>query len=419
MLGSVILTVLILSVVYPSLYLTSFNPIQAIRKIIPRKGNIGLKNFLVLVQFVLSVVLICSTLIISRQMKYINNYNLGYNQANLIYIPLSGESKNKFEAIKQKMSQLPGIENMTLTNRLPFYGGSSSWGFEWEGKDPGNNVLISTMFADNNYLKTMGIELVEGHDFPATYNKVFKPEEMKSPQVILNQEAIRRMKIKDPVGKYIGRSGDDVKGTIAGVVKDFHFESLHNGVEPMLILPMFIQPDYMIIRVAPENFSGTIGEIKKSWTGLFPHISCDLGFFDDSIKSMYNSEVKISGLFKYFSFIAIFISCIGLFGLSMFIIERREKEIGVRKVNGAKVGEIMVLLNRGYIKWVILAFIIACPIAWFAMRQWLGNFAYRTNLSWWVFAFSGILALCIALLTVSWQSFRAASRNPVEALRYE
>jgi len=419
MLITVVVTVMVLSVVYPSLYLTSFNPAQAIKRIIPRKGNISLKNTLVVFQFILSVVLISSTIVISRQIKYIHNYDLGYDQANLIYLPLIGESNYKFEAIKQEMSQLPGVVDLTFTNRLPFYGGNSSWGFDWEGKDPENDVLICSMFADNNYFKTMGMELVEGNGFPESYNKVFNIEEMSTPQVILNQEAIRRMKISEPTGKYFGRSGDDYKGTIAGVVKDFHFQSLHVDVEPMLIMPLFNNPDYMIIRVAPQNFSGTIDEIKSTWAKLLPSTTCEIGFFDDSIESLYNSEMKISGLFKYFSFIAIFISCIGLFGLSMFIIERRRKEIGVRKVNGAKIGEVMFLLNKSFIKWVAIAFVLACPITWFIMKRWLENFAYKTNISWWVFAFSGILALGIAILTVSYQSWKAAKCNPVEALRYE
>ncbi|MBN1820937.1 MAG: ABC transporter permease [Prolixibacteraceae bacterium] len=419
MLITVVVTVLVLSVVYPSLYLSSFNPAQAIKRFIPRKGNISLKNVLVVFQFILAVVLISSTIVISRQIKYIHDYDLGYDQANLIYLNLNGEARNKYDAVKQEVSQIPGVVDLTLTNRLPFYGGNSSWGFEWDGKDPENDVLICTMYADKDYFKTMGMDMAAGNGFPESYNKVINIEELPNPQVVLNEEAIRRMKLKDPVGKYFGRSGEDVKGMIAGVVKDFHFQSLHVGVEPMLILPLLSNPDFIIIRVAPQNFSGTINEIKSTWAGLFPSTTCEVGFFDDSIESLYNSELKISGLFKYFSFIAIFISCIGLFGLSLFIIERRKKEIGVRKVNGAKIGEVMILLNKSFIKWVMIAFVLACPITWFIMQRWLENFAYKTNIGWWVFAFSGILAVSIAILTVSYQSWKAARANPTESLRYE
>ncbi len=420
MILGIVITVLVLSVVYPSLYISSFVPVQAMKKShSKRKGKIGLKNLLVTIQFVLSVILISSTILISRQLKYINNYDLGYNQANLIYLPLNGEAKNNNEALAQELSKITGVVSLTRTSRVPFYGGNSSWGFDWDGKDPENKVLICNMSADCNYLKTMGIKLSEGSNFPENYNEILDLEKVKSPQVILNREAIKRMKIKDPVGKYFGRSGDDTKGVIAGVTEDFHFESLRRPVEPMAILPLFSNPDYIIARIDPVSFAQTIDEIKKTWSKILPESICEVNFFDDSIKSLYDSEEKISGLFRYFAFIAIFISCIGLFGLSLYIIEQRKKEIGIRKVNGAKTAEVMLLLNKDFVRWVIIAFIIACPIAWIVMRKWLENFAFKTSINWWVFALAGILALFIALLTVSFQSYKAATRNPVEALRYE
>jgi putative ABC transport system permease protein len=173
------------------------------------------------------------------------------------------------------------------------------------------------------------------------------------------------------------------------------------------------------MRISPTNFVQTVNEIKNIWAKIIPEMKCEVGFFDDRLQSMYDSETRISGLFKYFTFVAIFIACIGLFGLSVYATERRKKEIGIRKINGSNVSEILTLLNRAFIKWVVVSFIIACPVAWLVMRNWLENFAYKTSLSWWIFALAGILALGIALLTVSWQSWRAATRNPVEALRYE
>jgi len=420
MLTTVVLLVLALSVIYPSFYLSSFSPVRAIKKLNhTKKGGIGLKNMLLVVQFILSVVLISCTLIITRQLKYINNYDLGYKQANLIYLELNGEAKNKHEALAQELGNIPGVISLSRANRLPFYGGSSSWGYDWEGKDPENRVLISNLNADRNYFETMGIQFAEGGNFPESYEKILNSDEVPAPQVILNQEAVRRMGIKDPVGKFFKGGGSDNKSIIAGVVRDFHFESLHAGVEPLVIYPMFGKPDVIIARISPENFSNTIGRVKSTWAGLLPQINCEVGFFDNRLKNLYDSEVKISALFRYFSFIAIFISCIGLFGLSLFVIERRKKEIGVRKVNGARIGEVMVLLNRDFFKWIITAYILACPVAWFAMKRWLENFAFRTTVSWWIFALAGLLALGIALLTVSWQSWQAATRNPVDALRYE
>ena len=420
LLAGVVITVLVLSVVYPSLYVSSFTPAQAMKNSnVKKQGKLGMKNLLVTIQFVLSVVLISSTIIIARQLNFINNYDLGYDQANLIYIPLDGEAKNKHEALKQELSGIPGVINISRTSRIPFYGGNSSWGFDWEGKDPDNRVLICSMNVDRNYFETMGIKIAEGSNFPENYNEVLDLEKLPSPKVILNQEAIRRMGIKNPVGKYFGREGEDIKGAIAGVTNDFHFESLKRPVEPMLMLPLTSKPGYIIARIDPANFAKTLSDIKTTWAKVLPQSLCKISFFDESLERMYNSEIRISGLFRYFSFIAIFISCIGLFGLSLFVIERRKKEIGVRKVNGAKIGEVMFLLNKDFIRWVLIAFVIACPVAWLVMQKWLENFAYKTSLSWWVFALAGALSVIIAVLTVSYQSYKAAVRNPVEALRYE
>ena len=415
----VIIIVMLVSVMYPSFYLASFNPILAMRNRGNKAGaGLNLRNLLVVIQFVLSVILISGTIAITKQIRYINNYDLGYDQANLVYLPLNGEARNKYEILTQELKKIPGIQQMSLTNNLPFYGTSSSWGFNWEGKDPENKVLISQIQVDRNYFKTMGIKFSDGTTFSDMYDKIVKAEDISMPQVILNEEAIRRMKMENPLGKTFGIFNDK-KGIIVGVINNFHFQSLHSGVEPLLVTPLTGYPDNIIIRISPGSFSKTIDEIKKTWTKILPQTTCEVGFFEDSLEKLYTAEQRISGLFKYFSFVAIFISCIGLFGLSLFVIERRRKEIGVRKVNGARTAEVMILLNKDFIKWVIIAFIIACPAAWFTMHKWLENFAYKTALSWWIFALAGMLALGIALLTVSWQSFRAATKNPVEALRYE
>jgi putative ABC transport system permease protein len=274
------------------------------------------------------------------------------------------------------------------------------------------------MDVDKDFIETMGISMAAGQTFPENYDEVIDYDDLNSPKVILNQEAIKRMNIKYPVGKIFSLWGEK-DGKIVGVTEDFNFESLHVGVEPLLLIPLTDAPQYLIARINPDNFSQTLSNIKQGWSEIVPQINCEIGFFDARLGKMYRSELRISTLFRYFSFIAIFISCIGLFGLSMFVIERRRKEIGIRKVNGAKISEVMVLLNKDFIRWVIIAFVIATPIAWYAMHLWLENFAYKTELSWWIFALSGLLALGIALLTVSWQSWKAATKNPVEALRYE
>jgi len=414
-----IVLITFISVVYPSLFLSSSNPIDAVKRTASRKiAGTKVKNMLVVIQFTLSVVLIIGTITILKQIRFINNYDLGYNQSNLIYLYLSGESKNKNEALIQELKHIPGVENISLTSILPFHGSSSSWGYDWEGKNPETKLLITQMNVDRNFFATMGIDFIDGTTFSNQYDRVMKSQEISAPEVILNKEAIRRMGMDIPVGKFFG-SFDNKKGTIKGVVDDFHFQSLRLSVEPLIMTPLTYVPDNIIVRINPSGFSQSIKDIKETWKKVLPQSTCEIGFFDETLKGLYQSEVRISGLFKYFSFIAIFISCIGLFGLSLFIIERRTKEIGIRKVNGARILEVLVMLNRDFIKWVILAFVIACPIAWYIMKIWLQNFAYKTELSWWVFATAGATALSVAFLTVSWQSWKAATRNPVEALRYE
>jgi ABC-type antimicrobial peptide transport system permease subunit len=414
-----ILLITFISVIYPSLFLSSSIPANAIKKTTSSKiAGDHLKNLLVVIQFTLSVILIAGSIFISKQIRFINNYNLGYNQSSLVYLFLNGEGKNKYDAIIQELKHVPGVENISLTNNLPFYGTSSSWGYDWEGKNPETKLLMSEIKVDRNFFATMGIDFIEGTTFSNRYDRVKKSEEISAPEVILNKEAIRRMEMDNPVGKSFG-TPNDIKATIKGVVNDFHFQSLYRSVEPLLISPLNYIPDNIIIRINPVNFSRTIEDIKKTWNKVLPQSMCEIGFFDESLKKLYQSEMRISGLFKYFSFIAIFISCIGLFGLSLFIIERRTKEIGIRKVNGARIFEVLAMLNKDFIKWVIIAFVIACPIAWYVMNIWLQNFAYKTKLSWWVFATAGAIAVLVALLTVSWQSWKAATRNPVEALRYE
>jgi len=407
----------LISVIYPALFLSSSVPANAIKKSASRQTNgTDLKSLLIVIQFTLSVIMISGSIIISKQIKYINNYNLGYNQANLVYLFLGGEGKNKYDAILQELKHISGVENISLTSNLPFYGSSSSWGYDWEGKNPETKLLISEFKVDRNFFATMGIDFIEGTTFSNQYDRVKKSEEISAPEVILNKEAIRRMGMDIPVGKSFGY---DKKGTIKGIIDNFHFQPLYKSVEPLLLTPLTYVPDNIIIRINPVGFTQTIEEIKKTWNNVLPQSICEIGFFDESLKRLYQSEVKISGLFKYFSFIAIFISCIGLFGLSLFIIERRTKEIGIRKVNGARVIEVLAMLNRDFLKWVIISFVIACPFAWYIMKLWLQNFAYKTELSWWVFATAGSIAVFVALLTVSGQSWKAATRNPSEALRDE
>lgn len=419
MLLTMVISILVLSVAYPSLYISSFAPARVLKK--ASKGNgsrFSFRSMLVVVQFTLSIILVICTIAVTSQLSFLNSYDLGYNQDNLIYLNLDEATKTKHEALASEFKNITGVVQLTKADKLPFYGGNSSWGYDWQGKDPENKVLICIMRVDRNYFETLGITLAEGRSFSSIYDNMKTENGNMTGEVILNQEALKRMKMNEPIGKTFGRNGQE-KLPIVGVAKDFHFESLKNDIEPMLMVPLTQDPDVLILRIKPENFTQTLASINEKWATVIPDTNCEIGFFDQRLEDMYKSEKRISGLFSYFSFVAIFIACIGLFGLSVFAIERKRKEIGIRKVNGSKVSQILAMLNKDFIKWVLISFVLATPIAWYAMNRWLQNFAYKTTLDWWIFALAGALAIAIAIITVSFQSYKAAIQNPVKALRYE
>jgi ABC-type antimicrobial peptide transport system permease subunit len=408
----------ILSGIYPSLVLSSYSPVTALKSIITaKKGKgINLRSSLVILQFSLSIILIVSAIVVMSQLNYIRSFNLGYEAENLIYIDLPGQSTKLHEPFSNEILKIPGLTKLTKADKPPFWGGNSSWGYDWEGKDPELKVLICMMWVDKNYFDVLGIPLQDGNTFSDRFEN-YSLETIENIDVILNAEAIRRMKMEAPVGKYFGRG--DTKGTIVGVTEDFNFESLRRGVEPLVLLPLQNEPNVIIAKIQKDNIHTTIEKIEEAWKKINPASPFSFGFFDDRLESNYRGEVRISKLFRYFTFIAIFIASLGLLGLSSFSIQRKTKEIGIRKVVGAPVSSILVLLTRDFVRWVMIAFVLACPIAWYTMQQWLKNFAYKTSLEWWIFVASGLLALFVALFTVSFQTIRASLKNPVESLRYE
>ena len=408
----------LLSGVYPSMVLSSFSPVRALKSIITvnRKRGVSLRSALVVFQFSLSIILIVSAIVVLTQLNYIKRFNLGYEAENLVYIELPGQSKQQHEPFSNEILKLPGITKLTKADKPPFWGGNSSWGYDWEGKDPELKVLICMMWVDKNYFDVLEIPFSGGRTFSDRFEN-YSLDAVENVDVILNEEAIRRMKLSEPVGKYFGRG--DTKGTIVGIAQNFNFESLRRGIEPLVLLPLQNAPNIIIARIQKDNIRTTIDQIEKVWKSMNPSSPFTFGFFDDRLDSMYQGEVRISKLFRYFTIIAIFIASLGLLGLSSFSIQRKTKEIGIRKAVGAPISSILFLLTKDFVRWVLVAFIIACPLAWYAMQQWLENFAYKTSLNWWIFAVSGLLALLIALVTVSVQTIKASLQNPVDSLRYE
>ena len=395
---------------YPAFYLSSLNPSDIIKGVINKDpGNAKFRRMLVIFQFTLSIVLIVCTLVIGNQLNYMQNKKLGYNKDNIGYFMFPIRPGDpKLEALKKELSNNPDILSVTK-GYSPINLEATSGGYNWAGKKPGDDVLFHRLDTDEDYAKTFQLELKDGRFFSSDY-----PTDNTA--AVINEKAVEAMGLKNPVGEVLTTSRG-AKLTIIGVLKDFHIQSLHFKIEPLIMKKG--ESNNLIVKMKPDHIPATVESINKTFKSFNPGLPLDFHFLDVDFDNLYRTEQRMSKIFGYFSVLAIIISCLGLIGLSLFMTELRTKEIGIRKVNGAKSLEIFSLVSKEYIVWVLISILIASPVAWYAMHRWLENFAYKTELSWWIFALTGLLALGIALLTVSWQSLKAATRNPVEALRYE
>ena len=398
--------------IYPSLYLTSFKPVKVLKGDLGRKGkNTRLRNGLVVFQFAASIILIICTLAIHKQMDYMLNKDLGFNKEQVLILHGANSLGEKINTVKDELESLSAVQSVSVSSYLPIENsqrdGTAYWKEGRQGIDPG--IGGQNWRVDTDYAKTFGLEIIEGRDFS---------EKISSDRnaALINQEMVKQLGLEEPVGKRIEASFGSWE--IIGVVKDFHYDVMDYKIQP-LVMRNAMSTGKMSIRVSTENMNNAIKSITKIWDEFSPHQAVRYSFLDAEYGRMYANVNRMGKIFIGFSFLAIVVALLGLFGLAEFITEERVKEIGVRKVNGAKVSEILSMLNKDVVKWVVVAFIVASPVAYYTMNKWLENFAYKTTLSWWIFALAGLLALGIALLTVSRQSWRAATRNPVEALRYE
>ena len=396
--------------VIPAMALSKFRPISLLTgKSKSHYQGINLKRGLIVFQFIISIALIICTLTVTKQLSHVRNTDMGFDTENVINIKLSPEVT--YETFKNKLNNIPGIEAVSFSRWYPGNIGET-WGMPLIYNGVETEVSFACENADASYIDLMGLEIVEGRKFSELQSDVGT--------AILNEAAVKEFGLENPTDAYFQKRTETHK--IVGVVKDFNFQSLHNQIKPLVIFCANEQLFSVNVKLAAGDFNSirrTLDQVKASWDEVSPSFPLDLSFIDEQVESLYKMEIVYEKIFRYGSIFAIFISCLGLFGLVLSSTEQRRKEIGIRRVNGANIGEIMLMLNKDFIKWVLVAFVIASPAAWFLMRKWLENFAYRTNLSWWIFTLAGVLALGIALLTVSWQSWKTATRNPVEALRYE
>ncbi len=401
----------IIAGMYPAIYLTRHQPLKLInREVVRGKNRISGKHGLIIIQFFISICLIMSTMLILKQVGYIKSKDLGFDQENIISITPDKKIVDNYELFRQKILEQPGISAISASsNEL-----GEAFNLETSSEFKGERRSFRVLTVDPDFVKTMNIDIIDGRDFS------WDIESDRYFAVIINETMVKSFGLDPVIGAEIELLGS-IKAYVIGVMKDFYSESFHKSIEPSMLwyAPGICGIGIINVKTGKANIAQTIRHINKTWDEFSPEIPLEYHFLDETYAGLYESEKKFSMIIALCSLLAIFIACLGLFGLISFMTLQREKEISIRKVNGAKTIDILKILNKESVIMVLIAFMLSCPVSWFAMDIWLQNYAYRTNISWWVFVLSGSIGIVIVLLTVNFQSLKAAGRNPAMALRYE
>lgn len=383
-------------------------PLGFMRKeLISLKRNHGARIFVIL-QYFITIALLISSGIILKQLNYMLKQDVGFDKENLLVLPVDF-GYQKVMTLKERILQSPHVLSVSTSDRN-FVAGSSSTS---EKNDEGEIVQIRFLRIDPDYLETIGLTLLDGSNF-------FRDEPIEdNMNVVVNEEFVRQWGLKDPVGAQIEIKSFDVTVNIIGVVKDFHFDSMHDDIMPLMMIVFPFNSIWSVFVRTDDDVSAALKQVETAWKEIVPEYPYEYKFMADNLESQYKNEDRWSRIIAYSAAIAIFLSCLGLMGISGLLVARRFREVGIRKAHGSSIGNIILILNVDILKWVMLSFILAAPAAYFIMRRWLQDFAHRTEMSWWIFVLAGLAALLISMFTISLQIYRAARQNPVRALRYE